>query len=116
MRKASVYFSGRLCTHLEETDRGYRFSYVSAWFDDPALPPASLTVNGKKKNLRKKDFLSLTDALHVPQQVYPSLLRRLKDGMPKAMELIQSSLLSEGLKGKFLLMIKERIARLEGDE
>lgn len=76
----------------------------------------ALTVNGKKKNLHKKDFLSLAESLHLPQKVYFSFVRRLKDGMPQAMELIQNSLLSEERKGSFLLMLQERIARLEGGQ
>lgn len=63
MRKARVYFDQKLCGYLEETDQGYRFTYTSAWFDDPSLPPVSLTMPKEKKVYESSVFFPFFDGL-----------------------------------------------------
>ena len=72
----------------------------------------ALTVNGKKKNLHKKDFLLLAGKYGIVEKVYFSLVNRLKKDLSVTKELITTSLLSEELKEKFIQMMEERLARL----
>lgn len=72
----------------------------------------ALTIHGKKKNLHKKDFLFLAEKYHISEKVYNNLVTRLKTYLPKTYELIETSLLSEDLKAKFLELIKERLGRI----
>lgn len=74
----------------------------------------ALTVHGKKKNLHRKDFLELASKYSISDRIFSNLILKLKKDMPSCISLIRSSLLSDELKEKFILMIKERLSRLEG--
>lgn len=63
MRKANVYFDGKLCGQLEETETGYRFSYTPAWFSDPSLPPISLTMPKDHETYESATFFPFFDGL-----------------------------------------------------
>ena len=63
MRKANVYYDQKLCGILEESDDGYRFSYTSAWFKNPSLPPISLTMPKEKQVYESTTFFPFFDGL-----------------------------------------------------
>lgn len=62
----------------------------------------ALTVNGKKTNIRKKDFLILADHAEVKREVAERLISSLLAKEKPIIQLCQESLLPEDMKQSFI--------------
>jgi len=72
----------------------------------------ALPVNGKKSNLRKKDFIALGKNLNIPEKTIQKSLSSLIDNMPIWFSKINQSFLPEALKEKFQLLIEARAQQI----
>lgn len=71
----------------------------------------ALTINEKKRNLRKKDFLILATKAGLKQSIAIKIINNLCD-YNKYEQKINESFLPDSLKEEFKLLIKERINRI----
>ncbi len=72
----------------------------------------ALTVNGKRNNLRRKDFLALADYMEIETSYAERKLRDLLDLRDKFREMIASSTLSQPLRTSFDEILVGRLERL----
>lgn len=77
--------------------------------DDEEL---ALTLNGKKKRLKRLDFISSGLTMGIEQKTIERLIQKYVKLLPKIEELIDRSFLSDEFKDKYLNLINERIGRL----
>ena len=62
-RKGNVFFNGKLCGTISETDEGYCFSYTDQYLDEDNAQPVSLTLPVSKKNFFSKTLFAFFDGL-----------------------------------------------------
>jgi len=72
----------------------------------------ALTLNGKKKNLTYKDFLSLKKYVHNGEKVINNLINKLLEFKPKMIDTIKKSYLPNNLKQEYIKLFKNRCLRL----
>ena len=77
--------------------------------DDEEL---ALTLNGKKRKLKRYDFILSGLAMGVEQKTIERLIQKYVKLLPKFQEIISESFLNEELKDKYSGLISERIGRL----
>lgn len=77
--------------------------------DDEEL---ALTLNGKKKRLKRLDFISSGLTMGIEQKTIERLIQKYVKLLPKIEELTDRSFLSDEFKDKYLNLINERIGRL----
>ncbi len=63
MRRAEVFFEHRRAGILEETERGYRFSYFSAYLDQPDAVAVSLTLPLREEPFEDRLLFPFFDGL-----------------------------------------------------
>ena len=73
----------------------------------------SLTINGRKKNLKKEDFMAFAKTIELPEKSIQNILKRLKTFCPKFETLIKQSFLSDDLKTAYVKLIRERLQRID---
>jgi serine/threonine-protein kinase HipA len=73
--------------------------------EDLALP-----LNGKKHNIRKKDFFEFGRNLHIPEKVIQNTIESMSTYFPQWEKMIQISFLNEELKEHFKELIKRRLS------
>lgn len=76
----------------------------------------ALTMNGKKRNLRRKDFLVFASACGIPEKAAEKMIARLLRMKPKFMELCATSFLPEHMKEQLCALIEERCSMLSPKE
>lgn len=69
----------------------------------------ALTLHGKKKNLRHKDFMELAIKYGVPEKVYANIVRNLLKYEARMKEAIDHSLISEELNEAFKKQLNQRL-------
>lgn len=72
--------------------------------EDLALP-----LNGKKQNIRKKDFLELGKSLNITEKVIQNTIESMSTCFPRWEQKIQKSFLNEKLKEQFRELIQMRV-------
>lgn len=77
--------------------------------DDEEL---ALTLNGKKRKLKRSDFVSSGLLMGVEQKTIERLIQKYVKLLPKFQEIIGESFLNDELKDKYSELISERIGRL----
>ncbi len=77
--------------------------------DDEEL---ALTLNGRRKKLKKDDFMKAASTLGVDFVVVERLIKKYRNLLPKFQVIIQNSFLTDDLKEKYNALLNERIARL----
>lgn len=77
--------------------------------DDEEL---ALTLNGKKKKLKRLDFISSGVIMGVEQKTIEHLIQKYVKLLPKIEKIIDRSFLNDELKDKYRTLIRERIDRL----
>lgn len=77
--------------------------------DDEEL---ALTLNGKKKRLKRMDFIASGTTMGVEQKTIERLIQKYIKLFPKMERMIQESFLSDELKSEFSDLIGERINRI----
>ncbi len=73
----------------------------------------ALTLNGKKRNLRKKDFRALAASLGITEKTSDIFMNRLIKLETKFIEAIQTSLMPEEMKESFTEQLKMRLQVLK---
>jgi len=72
----------------------------------------ALPINGRKNNIRLKDFYVLASDYNIPNKVITNIVKRINSKIGKIEDLIKRSFLPEKQKNDFILLIKERINRI----
>lgn len=72
----------------------------------------ALTLNGKKRKLKRSDFISSGLTMGVEQKTIERLIQKYVKLLPKFQEIIDKSFLNDELKVKYSELISERIHRL----
>ncbi len=73
----------------------------------------ALTVNGKKRNIRKKDFLALASSMGLAEKTVMGLMKRIVGFKDEYLRMIEESYLSDEMKKTFMDLTEKRIAILE---
>ncbi|HUS87363.1 MAG TPA: HipA domain-containing protein [Bacteroidales bacterium] len=72
----------------------------------------ALTLNGKKKKLRKKDFLEAINRFDIDAKAIENMFDKFKNTEEQWHEFIDISFLPDGMKSSFHGLIKERVSRV----
>lgn len=72
----------------------------------------ALALNGKRRNIRRKDFFSLGETIGLNEKVTQNMLNQVIEKQTAMEETIHESLLSDELKESFIQFVKDRIIRL----
>jgi len=72
----------------------------------------ALTINGKKKKLKKLDFVAAMNTLKVEKKQQQNIFKKMEKAFPKWLQIIDESFLSYEFKEQYKLIIKERLNRL----
>jgi serine/threonine-protein kinase HipA len=72
----------------------------------------ALTLNGKKKKLKKRDFIAAMNTLEVEEKQQENIFNKMQKALPKWLETIDASFLSEEFKEQYKDIIQERLSRL----
>jgi len=73
----------------------------------------ALTINGRKKNLSKKDFLTAMNTLKLDEKQQQNIFGKMEKAVPEWLRLIDISFLSDDYKVKYTSLIHERLNRLK---
>ena len=73
----------------------------------------ALNLNGKKKKIKKQDFLIAMSTLHLDQKQQENIFNKMIKAFPKWMELIDQSFLSHELKAQYQAIVRERFNRIK---
>lgn len=76
------------------------------------LEETALTINGKKKNIRKKDFLALAASLKISETIALRIMKRIVKGKENYFQLIDESMLNDEQKESWKKLITDRADRL----
>lgn len=76
----------------------------------------ALTLNGKKQNLHRRDFLKLADAMELPRDAALKLIAKVVSMEEKYLTLCGESYLPPELRERFAALLRERMAALRGEE
>ena len=72
----------------------------------------ALSMNGKKTNIRKKDFLIFADSCDITRQAAEKIIKKLVSMEGKFITACEDSLLPDTLKERLIKIISERVAVL----
>ena len=99
----------RFCEHLRRVCRNCGVK-IDRYNEEMALP-----LNGKKSNLKKQDFFEYfaVEQLELNQNIISEVIQDIQQAIPKWMELISASFLSQLMQEKYLHLLEERCKRLE---
>ena len=73
----------------------------------------ALTVNGKKRNLRRNDFLKFARMSDIPAEAAGKMIRRVVSLLPTYVQLCEESFLPLEMRERLITLMEERIAALE---
>jgi len=91
---------------------GYDFLSTDLYLNDKE--ESALAINGRKNNLRKKDFQLLANSLGIGDKIFIKMIVKFESLLPAWQDLIMKSFLLEEKKIEFVQLISERIGRLSG--
>ena len=72
----------------------------------------ALTMNGKKTNLRRKDFLVFAEAGSIPRKAAETMVRKMLGCIPKWIDMCEESLLPPDMKSDLIELMRSRADRL----
>jgi serine/threonine-protein kinase HipA len=72
----------------------------------------ALTLNGRKKKLKKQDFVAAMNALNVEGKQQENIFNKMAKAWPKWQSLIDQSFLSGAFKEQYKTILTERMDRL----
>ena len=72
----------------------------------------ALTLNGRKKKLKKQDFVAAMNTLKVEEKQQENIFNKMAKAMPKWQELIDRSFMTEAYKEQYKTILTERMNRL----
>jgi serine/threonine-protein kinase HipA len=73
----------------------------------------ALHINGRKKKLTKHDFIAAMSTLMVEEKQRQNIFNKMGKSLPKWLELIDKSFLSDDFKAQYKSIIQERLHRLK---
>lgn len=73
----------------------------------------ALNLNGKKRNLKRKDFNEAMTKAHIPEKAIENLWNRIEKGMQNWPELVMTSFIRKDQKETFLELIETRKKQVE---
>lgn len=89
---------------------GYDFLSTDLYLNDDE--ESALAINGRKNNLRKKDFLALANYVGIRDKILLKLIEKFESFLPEWQDLIMKSFLPEQKKMEFIALIDNRMRRL----
>ena len=107
---------------LIESAEGSKMYVLSAAYDmlsTNVVIPAdqeqlALTLNGKKQNIRRKDFMVFADALGIPEKSAEKMIAKVVKLKDKYIAMCRASYLPEDMKESLEKLMEERLALLSG--
>ncbi len=125
LRIVFSYVTGNSDMHLKnfsliETAPGNREYILSAAYDmlpvNIILPDdteqLALTLNGKKRNLHRNDFLKFADYCDIPKKAAERLIQKVTSKKDLYQDMCMDSYLPPEMKQRFMLLIQERTETL----
>ncbi len=73
----------------------------------------ALTLNGKKKKLKREHFVAAMNIMKVEEKQQQNIFSKMAKALPKWEEQIDRSFMSEAYKENFKTIIKERMHRIQ---
>lgn len=73
----------------------------------------ALTINGKKRNIRKKDFIALASSMGLADKTALGFMKRIAGLEKTYLQMIEDSYLPENMKKAFMELAMGRIAVFE---
>ena len=77
--------------------------------DDEEL---ALTLNGRKKNLKREDFVNAAKTMGIDAVTVNKLIRKYEKLLPSMIDCVYNSFLKEDLKTSYIELLKERMERI----
>ena len=107
---------------LIETEEGNRTYMLSAAYDmlstNVIIPTdkeqLALTINGKKQNIRRKDFRIFAEAIGIPEKSAEKMIEKIVKLKDKYIMMCRESYLPEDMKSSLENLIEQRISVLAG--
>lgn len=102
---------------LEEPRLGMTFSPAYDLINTALVNPAddeemALTINGKKKKLKRQDFVAAMNTLNVDEKQQLNIFKKMEKALPKWLNQIDASFLSADYKAQYKSIIHERLKRI----
>jgi serine/threonine-protein kinase HipA len=102
---------------LEQPGMGMTLSPAYDLVNTALVNPAdeedmALTLNGRKKKLKKQDFVAAMNTLKVEEKQQENIFNKMAKAMPKWQELIDRSFMTEAYKEQYKTILTERMNRL----
>lgn len=72
----------------------------------------ALPMNGKKSNLRRKDFLQFAKTIHIPEESAERMIDSLTGKRDRLLSMIDSSLLPQDMKDQYVKLMEQRFTRI----
>ena len=104
-----------LITYEEKVTLAPAYDFINSTLAlGSAKEEIALPLNGKKRNLRKKDFIDYfaIEKMGLPPKIIEQQLQKIINAQSQWQELISRSFLSEPLKEKYAAILQERLKRL----
>ena len=73
----------------------------------------ALTLNGRKRKLKKKDFVAAMNTLMLDEKQQQNIFIKMEKALPKWLEWIEISFLNADLKKQYKSLIQEKLMRLK---
>jgi len=73
----------------------------------------ALTLNGRKKKLKKQDFVSAMNSLKVEAKQQENIFNKMRKALPQWLELIDRSFMSDAFKEQYKTILMQRLHRLQ---
>ncbi len=73
----------------------------------------ALTLNGKKRNLGKKDFTTAFTMAPLAEKQQKNIFAKFEKAMPEWVKFIDISFLDGGMKKEYKQLVKDRFVRLQ---
>ena len=125
LRLLVCFVTGNSDMHLKnfsliEREAGSREYVLSSAYDllpvNVIMPEdteeTALTLNGKKSNLKREDFLTFADTIGLNNKAAINMIDRVISGTDGAIKMCRESYLNAELQDRMTALIQERIARL----
>ena len=125
LRLVVCFLTGNSDMHLKnfsliETAPGNRIFVLSPAYDllpvNILMPEdqeeTALTMNGKKSNLHRKDFMLLAERCQIPEKAASKMISGCINKLGKAREICPDSFIPDSMKESFINLMDERAARL----
>jgi len=73
----------------------------------------ALTLNGRKKNLKRQDFITAMNSLKVEEKQQQNIFNKMIKAMPKWIEQIDFSFMDQSFKDQYKAILKDRLSRMQ---